>query len=260
MVRFGILTAQASSPKLEHSTGEASAEYLSAVIYLSPHKLSGRNLCPDASPGCIAACLNLAGRGGIFRSGEASNPIQRARLERSRRFLADRSAFVDDLAIDIGRLEASAHRIGKLPSVRLNGTSDVPWERVHGSDGRSLFERFPRVQFYDYTKSQARALESVQDQRAWPTNYVLSFSRSETTPHGWLRSYLAIGGRVSIVYSPESHGFHRARTWTNITLSPSAIVDGDSTDYRFLDAPGTVALLRAKGPAIRDRTGFVIRD
>ena len=29
--------------------------YLTGILYLAPHKISGSNLCPKASPGCAAA-------------------------------------------------------------------------------------------------------------------------------------------------------------------------------------------------------------
>jgi hypothetical protein len=35
------------------------------------------------------------------------------------------------------------------------------------------------------------------------------------------------------------------------------VVDGDTTDLRFLDPAGVIVGLRAKGPAIGTRNGFV---
>jgi hypothetical protein len=36
--------------------------------------------------------------------------------------------------------------------VRLNGTSDIPFENIKFMDGKNIFELFPEIQFYDYTK------------------------------------------------------------------------------------------------------------
>jgi len=36
--------------------------YLTAILHLAPHKLSGVNICPKASVGCAMACLNTSGR------------------------------------------------------------------------------------------------------------------------------------------------------------------------------------------------------
>lgn len=268
MARYTLLTAQSSSPKLEHSTADASAGYLSAVLYLAPHKLSGRNLCPNASPGCIAACLNLAGRGGIMKQGETTNPIQTARIRRSRLYLEHRAIFMDELFLDICAHRRAAQAQGKVPTVRLNGTSDIPWENVHNGDGLTVFEAFPDVTFYDYTKSTVRAYAQAYGSVSkgdgtppvpWPRNYVLTYSRSERSDGIWIRSYLKLGGRVSVVYrGGSSDGFRRASRLVDFTFAPSSIVDGDATDYRFLDPAGSVNLLRAKGPAARDRSGFVI--
>ena len=35
---------------------------LTAILYLAPNTISGYNVCPNASPGCIASCLFTAGR------------------------------------------------------------------------------------------------------------------------------------------------------------------------------------------------------
>jgi hypothetical protein len=52
--------------------------YAVAVLHLAPSTLSGHNVCPMASDGCIAACLNTAGRGGII--GLARQPTQSSKL------------------------------------------------------------------------------------------------------------------------------------------------------------------------------------
>ena len=47
------------------------------ILHLAPAKVSGYNTCPKATAGCEAACLNTAGRGGMFKKGETTNVIQR---------------------------------------------------------------------------------------------------------------------------------------------------------------------------------------
>jgi hypothetical protein len=37
------------------------------------------------------------------------------------------------------------------------------------------------------------------------------------------------------------------------------VIDGDETDLRFLDMPNSIVALKAKGKAIKDNGGFVIR-
>ena len=38
---------------------------LTGILYMAPYKLSGKNVCPAASVGCAAACLNTAGTGPV---------------------------------------------------------------------------------------------------------------------------------------------------------------------------------------------------
>jgi hypothetical protein len=51
--------------------------YMTAVLYLAPANLSGWEVCPMSTKGCRAACLNTAGRAGIFKKGETTNAIQK---------------------------------------------------------------------------------------------------------------------------------------------------------------------------------------
>ena len=72
--------------------GEARG-YLTAVLHLAPHEAAGvGNMCPRATPGCIATCLNTAGRGGIFKAGATTNAVQEARKRRTREYVANREA------------------------------------------------------------------------------------------------------------------------------------------------------------------------
>ena len=141
---------------------------LTGIIYMAPYNLSGKNVCPGASAGCAAACLNTAGRG-------AMNVVQRARLEKTNRFWDDRKQFLMDLALEIGKLQKQAKAKGLKAAVRLNGTSDLPYERykVPGTD-KNIMELFPDVQFYDYTKLENRIVG-----QQLPVNYHLTFSRAE---------------------------------------------------------------------------------
>ena len=192
---------------------------LTGIIYMSPYKLSGKNVCPGASKGCAAACLNTAGRG-------AMNVVQRARLEKTNRFWDDRGQFLQDLALEIGKLQRQAEAKGMKAAVRLNGTSDLPYERykVPGTD-KNIMELFPDVQFYDYTK-----LENRFTKGQLPANYHLTFSRAEDNDHKL----------------PE--------TWRGYP-----VIDGDEHDARFTDAgAGVIIGLKAKGKARHDTSGFVV--
>lgn len=237
-----LLTPDGYNPKTRKGRARG---YSSAVMHLAPASLSGRNVCAWSSPGCRAACLNTAGRGGIVNRDGSDNTIQLARVARTRWFFADRAAFLAQLLGEIETHVRRARANGMIPAVRLNGTSDIPWERVRLADGRTVLEAFPDVQFYDYTKSVARALSHASGEL--PGNYHLTFSRSEVNDQD-ARMVLAAGGNVAAVFA---HGLPSA--W-----GARPVVNGDQDDLRFLDPSGVVVGLKAKGRAAQDDTGFVI--
>lgn len=209
--------------------------FLTGILYLAPADTAGRgNLCPFASPGCRAACLYSAGRG-RFAS------VQAGRLRKTHAFFDSPARFVESLAEDVARLVRAAGKRGMVPAVRLNGTSDVPWERVKGEDGRTILERFPLVQFYDYTKRPKR----------WdiPPNYHLTFSLSETNLPAAQRE-LSAGRSVAVVFAVPK-GSPLPTHWNGLP-----IVDGDLHDLRFLDPGPCIVGLRAKGAAKADASGF----
>jgi hypothetical protein len=142
------------------------------------------------------------------------------------------------------RLIAQGHRrLGLVPAVRLNGSSDLPWERLHPD----LFAEFPNVQFFDYTKVPARMERFLKDP-TWPKNYHLTFS-AQPHNHDAARNFLDQGGTVAVVFWPEVPQSHWGKP----------VIDGDKHDARFLDQAGTIVGLKAKGQAKNDTTGFVIR-
>ena len=236
-----------SNPKTRK--GEARG-YLTGVLMLAPSRNArGADVCLDASPGCRAACLYKAGRGAMQRT-------QDARIRRTVYFLNAPKPFMADLDKSIGALVRKATREGLEPVVRLNGTSDIAWETIHDDDGHNVMERFPGVQFYDYTKSPGRALLAIADRaNCWPGNYHLTFSRSEENDAQCFE-VLRAGGSVAVVGSYDSANWW----WRNANGIDAygLLVDGDANDLRFLDDPCSIVVLRPKGPALHDRTGFVL--
>lgn len=222
--------------------GEAQG-YLTAILHLAPASLSGRNVCPWSTAGCREACINTSGYAGMPGKDGATNPVQLARLARTALWWQNRSYFVEILTIEIQQHRARAERVGFRAAVRLNGTSDIPWEKV----APQLFTIFPDVQFYDYTKGRSRMATFLAGN--FPTNYHLTFSRTESNDADCL-GILANGGTVAIVQmGPYVPGW-----WCG-----ASTIDGDASDLRFLDPPGSIVALKAKGRAKNDRTGFVIR-
>ena len=218
--------------------------YLTAVLYFAPANLSGYEVCPMRSAGCTAACLNTAGRAGIIKRGETTNPIQLARIAKTRWYFEDREAFMAQLIKEIGAFLRKAERMGLTPTVRLNGTSDIPWERIPVPfGGTNIMALFPDVQFYDYTKRANR--------RDLPRNYHLTFSLAEDNDENAAKA-LINGMNVAAVFFKVPVGARYHLTGYDVE-----VVDGDENDLRFLDPHLVIVGLKAKGKARTDQSGFV---
>lgn len=211
--------------------------YLSSIMHLAPSTVSGViNTCPFASEGCKAACLNTAGRGRF-------DSIQQARIKKTTRFVKDRANFLNDLYKDHVSLSRKAAKLGKNAVSRLNGTSDLPWHHIKVKDNKTIFQLFPHIQFYDYTKDISRVKALAKNPIA---NYNLTFSCSESNWDQCIEA-LKLGTNVAVVFDviPETYQGYE-------------VINGDDHDLRFLDKQGGVIVgLKAKGKAKKDSSGFV---
>lgn len=224
---------------------ETMGNYQSYILHLAPYKLSGKNVCPMASRGCAASCLNTAGRGRFEN-------VKTARLNKTKRFFADRAGFLADLVKDLEAVVRKSIRDGAMPVVRLNGTSDLNWVMFKTDNGQNVFERFPMIQFYDYTK----VVSYLRQQRLNPLpNYDITFSKSETNDQD-VAIALSLGFNVAAVFNIKD------ASQLPDTYQGTRIIDGDSHDLRFLDTKsksGVYVGLKAKGDAKRDKSGFVVQ-
>ena len=212
--------------------------YLTGILYLAPASISGTNLCAHASEGCKAACLFTAGRG-TFES------VYAGRMRKTQWFLEDRESFLTQLNLDIKALKRKAEREGLIPCIRLNGTSDLPWENMVDMAGHG-------VQFYDYTKNPKRAKDWAAGKM--PKNYHVTFSRSEKKDDKFMDVLIA-GGNVAVVFGAEKNKrtFDFPTKWEGFK-----VINGDESDLRFLDPSNSIIGLRAKGKAGADQSGFVV--
>ena len=158
-----------ANPKIQKG---AKLGYLSFILHLAPADLSGKETCPKRTKGCTEACLNTAGRGGMFKRGETTNMIQQARIRKTQYFFENRDAFMMDLVMDIAKAVRFAEKQGLTPVIRLNGTSDLAWEKYEAVGKFNIFDAFPEVQFYDYTKVLGRKVSQYK-------NYHLTFSAAD---------------------------------------------------------------------------------
>ena len=215
--------------------------FLTGILYLAPAKLSGYQVCPMASMAqCEAPCLNSAGRG-------AFNSVQLARIAKTRLFFEKRDYFMACIVYSIRALVRKASKLDLIPLVRLNGTSDIRWETIpvtiDGKEYQNIFEAFPDVQFYDYTK--------IANRKDIPANYDLTFSYSGVSDYAkYAQGAVNAGMRVAVVFR-------------SVDVIPSKflglrVVPGDNSDIRHLDPQGSIVALYAKGKAKKDTSGFVV--
>jgi hypothetical protein len=231
----GNLLSAGSNAKTRKGDG---SEYVTAIMYLTPWKSAGINVCPMAEQaGCIDGCLNSAGRG-------AFSSVQAGRARKTQWFAQDRDGFMLQLYKDIQSFVRFCAKLGVQPCIRLNGTSDIRWELIKVSGFANIFAAFPMVQFYDYTK--------IANRKVTAPNYHLTWSYSGANDTYAKQHAIA-----------KANGLNIAVVWRKVGMIPSEylglpVVDGDKDDLRFLDPKDVVVALYAKGKARKDTSGFVI--
>lgn len=217
--------------------------YITYIMYMSPYKANskGINICPFASKGCAASCLVGSGFGGMYTN------VMNGRKNRTEYYLADRQAFLSQLDVEIGKA-IKKHEGKAIVTIRLNGTSDLPFEKMKVRDGKTLFELYPETQFYDYTKNYTRFDKEL------PANYHLTFSRSETNDK-YAMDILKRGYNVAMVFDklPATYNGYK-------------VINGDKTDLRFLDEKNVIVGLKYKKMTGRNadnslafKSGFAIK-
>ena len=221
--------------------------YMTYILHLAPATLSGYNVCAKATQGCIAACLNTAGRGGMFKKGETTNVIQKARIRKTELFFEDRVQFMALLVKDIELAIKQSIRMKLFPVVRLNGTSDIAWEKYEivrdGITYSNIFAAFPDLEFYDYTKILGRKINHIE-------NYSLTFSAADGNDADVVKA-MQQGYNIATVF-----GIKKTLPMPE-TYMGRPVFNGDDSDLRFLDPHGVVVGLYAKGKAKKDTSGFV---
>lgn len=197
--------------------------YKTYILYMSPftQNSKGINLCPFASKGCAESCLFTSGFGGIYES------VKNARIQKSEFFLNDRTKFLNQIKTEIEKA-VKKHKGKEKIAIRLNGTTDISFEKFKIFDGKNIFELFPSIQFYDYTKNYKRFEKTL------PSNYHLTFSRSETN-HSKAIELLNKGFNVAMVFNNVPNEFENFN-----------VINGDETDLRFLDSKNSIVGLKYK--------------
>ena len=236
--------------------------YLNAIQYMAPATLGGAgNLCSHMTIACFLNCLG-------WQSGQAAmvkdldldtNVVRESRKRKAQLFMKERAEYMNRLARDIVRLDAKAQRDGLKLCVRLNGSTDIVWERVsftidaktakalrlpaYAGRVMTLPQIFPAIQFVEYTKNPTRLGKA-------PGNLDLTLSYSVENSADCVKALLS-GHNVAVIFAgglPKSFaGF--------------PVIDGDKHDLRHLDEKGgRIVGLSPKGRRAKlDTSGFIVR-
>lgn len=245
-----------SNSKIEKTP--AGVPIINSGISLAPSKRSGaRNVCPAATPGCIAACvLWFAGR-------TVTAVVRAAAIARTMLLQFAPDVFHARLDREIAAQERAADAIGARSFVRPNAASDEDY-------GPAIAARHPRTTFYDYSKVRQRIRDYLAGK--FPPNYHVSYSVHEHSRFADVAEFLRAGGNVVVVVDsyywgptkrfgtlPAAVEF-RGPAGESLTVET---VDGDVADPRTpeFDGRGRAVVLRLKSQSKRvkenaRKTGF----
>lgn len=227
-------------------------KFKNAVMHLLPAGFSGCNTCSAHTPECAASCLDVAGNPG-FMGVKTSG-----RARRTFMFAYNKVTALTKLAREIERMVEEANGANLNFGLRLNGTSDIPWEskkyqfvykrknspgkrskKVRGMDcpadtdgkpsAKSIFCHFPEVQFYDYTKVYKRSLDHAKGDL--PPNYHLTFSYSEKTNPKQMEELLDAGGNVAMVFAFAEKNYDHDKAMATRRKRASLRANAAGTDY-----------------------------
>lgn len=208
--------------------------YMTGIVYMLPDART----CPLAtSANCFKSCLVNAGLASVYPK------INEVRKERRELFYNDRKEFFLQLDKEIKSFIKKAKKENMIPVIRLNGTSDIMYESIQYLEYTNIFEAYPDIQFYDYTKIAVRLT------RPLPKNYDLTFSFSDNNTYKKsVEMALKTTTRIAVVFKNGLPKRYMGRI----------VVDGDDTDLRFLDRHNVIIGLKAKGIAKTDNSDFIV--
>lgn len=199
-------------------------------MYLAPASTSGYNVCSHSTPECRLGCLATSGRAGMDILAGKTKTFN-CRSNKSKLFYEQPEFFMAWLIAELNYYQAKAQKDEYGFSVRLNCTSDIDWANVR-VNGLNIFEIFPDVQFYDYSKSNIK-FNNV------PNNYHLTYSY---TGRNWLQceALLKRGFNIAMIFNIKNVN-DLPKTFNNYP-----VINGDATDYRVTDGKGIIIGLKFK--------------
>ena len=216
-------------------------------------EMDNSNFCPFSGK-CQVPCLQTSGRLKFTKSQIA---MLKRRLLFAYSIKYNPAIYFDLLCEYIEKELRKAQKLGLQLAIRLNGTSDIRWERLNMKTGKqdapisgtSIIRKFPNVQFYDYTKFPNFLRISWMP---WE-NYHLTYSYNEkTTPHEIETNFKA-KRNIAVVFRNELP--NQIMFYGNLI----EVINGDVHDLRLphIDGKSKFIGLTAKGKAKTDFSGFV---
>ena len=183
--------------------------------------ISGYNVCPIANKlttgenntnksNCSSCCVGYNGFASIH------NSVMESRIKKTLSYFLDKKAFMDRLIIEINNAVKLSNKKNLTPSFRLNAYSDIRWEKENITDNKNIFELFPDVVFYDYTKLINRTT---------PANYQLTYSHHNSDFKDTTTA-LNNGLNVAMV-------FEKLPEYIKINGKKYIVINGDETDLRI---------------------------
>lgn len=189
-------------------------------------------LCPLAKKaGCGKTC--------IVNSGLNKTPTAKSsKARKTDLFYNNFDQFKKDLVSDHNYLQKNRIYKGFEVASRLNGYSDIQYEKIKIKDDKTIFELFPDIQFYDYTKIANRDIKDIP-------NYHLTFSYTKSL-HRIAIKQLEKGQNIAIVLDIKKDD-PIPTDYIMINNKKYNLIDGDKNDLRYKDPKNSVVALRFKG-------------
>ena len=243
------------------------------------------NGCKHATPGCIQACLNDAGHGGLNAACAA------CRARRTLAMIADPVTYVRAMVWALAREWSNAARDGVPLAFRLCGTDETPWFRMRAPlsfhETRVLARRFGVDAIAGDAQTIADAFAPmIADGRMIPYEYVKAGVGHADGPLSWLAAgwsditasfaadrfsacadavrALDAGLRVAVPIAwPKGEPLPTIAVITLINGRSVTVpcIDGDADDARFRNPGRCIVLLREKRSRAAGRSlagGFIL--
>ena len=217
-IGISYFAAVDSSQKVEKGKVE---NFQTLILYLSAGKNAGADICSFASTGCRLACLVGSGHS-LIEKRAGKHVIDVSRIVKTWLAVYRKEIAIEVLKEEIRLASNRAEKKGFKFAVRLNGTSDL--------DFYEIYESFPQIQFYDYTKNPGRVPLH---------NYHLTFSYSQANKARLTHYKQAQARGQAIAFPVRADEFVQACDLVDCFSM-------DKTDLRFLDKAGKYGILKAK--------------